>query len=331
MRLLAAGSGCLALQACGAAPRPPRRGLLQVNLAGYENTGPIYGTNYILPSERTLRYFKGRGVDTFRLTMFWQRLQPLAGGPFSSPHADELGRFFELAAATGVRIIADLHASGGRDGAQLGSPQLPTSALASFWGQFAERFAGACHGYDLMNEPHDMPDPQAWPRAAQETVDAVRKVDRTTYCYVEGDDWSNAGRWEKNNPELAIHDPVGRLIYSAHLYFDADTSGQYRLGYDADGADPAIGPARLAPFVDWLRARGFKGHIGEFGAPYKDPRWIRVLDAFMAAVYDARDVLTGAAYWAAGEWMDFYDLSLQPTVRDGRLVDQPQLGVLLNP
>jgi aryl-phospho-beta-D-glucosidase BglC (GH1 family) len=327
----AAGAAGLLLLSSQRPYRSPERAPIEVNLAGYENGGTIRDKNYNLPSERTLRYFRLAGISTVRLPTSWHRLQPTLLEPLSEPHAAELEQFLALARSLNMQIIIDLHSFARRDDAVLGTSRLPIAALTDFWERMARRFAGQAHGYDLMNEPHDLSAQTIWPSAAQACVDAVRRHDRTTFCYVEGDDWSNAARWQSSNADLAVADPAGRLIYSAHIYFDRDTSGQYRNSYDADGAYPTIGAERLAPFVAWCRDKKVRGHIGEFGVPYRDARWLTVLDVFVQAVADARDVLTGAAYWMAGEWVDFYELSLQPTIKDGQLIDQPQLSVLTRP
>jgi endoglucanase len=307
---------------------PPRPAPIEINLVGYENPGEH--PHYSMPSEPTMRYFASKGIAVMRLTAYWNRLQPDVAGPLSEHKVRELEAFLASTDRSGMRVILDLHAFGRRDGHVLGSPQLPTSALAAFWGPVAKRFAGRFAGYDLMNEPHDMPGKATWPDAAQQAVDAIRRHDRVTDIYIEGDDWANAERWPSSNGDLDIQDPANRIIYSAHQYFDADTSGQYRKTYDADGADAMIGVRRLAPFVRWLRDHKFKGHIGEYGVPYADPRWIAVLENFTQSVADNRDVLTGAAYFGAGDSFDWYDLTLQPKM-DGRWQDRPQLSVLLKP
>jgi endoglucanase len=127
-----------------------------------------------------------------------------------------------------------------------------------------------------------------------------------------------------------VHDPAGRIVYSAHLYFDADHSGQYRKPYAQDGATPEIGAHRLAPFVGWLRLHHLRGQIGEMGVPYDDPAWLPVLDRFLDAARRSCDVLEGSAYWMAGDWADRYALTLQPAA-DGRWADRPQMKVLMRP
>ena len=55
--------------------------------------------------------------------------------------------------------------------------------------------------------------------------------------------------------------------------------------------------------------------------PDDDPRWLEVLDHFLAAMKAER---IGGTYWAAGGWWGKYPLSVEP--RDGR--DRPQMEVL---
>ena len=333
-RLLSIVAAALALS-CSAAPAP-RRGPapeMQLSLSGYENAvdparGDRADTVYVLSGEDTLKYFTGKGIHTFRLPMNWNRLQPRIGGPLDAAKLAELETFLDRADSFDARVIADLHMFGRRDGTAIGAPGLPPSALVSFWTQFAKRFRGRFAGYDIMNEPHDMPDRKVWPETAQATVDSIRTIDRDTAIYVEGDDWSNAGSWQQSNGDLAIHDPSNRIIYSAHVYFDHDNSGQYRTDYDSDGATPSIGADRLKPFEAWLRKNGYKGQIGEFGGPIDDPRWLAVLDGFLTEARGNGDVLTGVAYWMAGDWADQYPLTLQPA-KDGKWIDRPQLQTLL--
>jgi endoglucanase len=323
---------------CSAEAPPGPRGPapeMQLALSGFQSDivpgrPDRLGLGYTFASDDTLKYFSGKHILTYRLPMLWERLQPAIGGPLDPGKLADLDAFMDRADSFGVHIIPDLHAFGRRNGLTLGSPQLPISAFVSFWSQFAAHYKGRMAGYDIMNEPHDMPSPQVWPQAAQATVDAIRKVDTDTPIYVEGDDWSYTGRWQQSNANLSIHDPARKIIYSAHVYFDQNTSGQYSKSFDDDGASPVVGPQRLEPFTVWLRAHGYKGHIGEFGVPFDDPRWLPVLDSFLDAVRSNGDVLTGASYWMAGDWADRYALTLQPAT-GSNWADRPQLHVLMKP
>lgn len=178
----------------------------------------------------------------------------------------------------------------------------------------------AVHGYDIMNEPHDMDG--SWPAAAQSAIDGIRTVDQNTSIIIEGDGWAATWSWQQFNGGLDLNDPSKRLVYSGHLYFDRDDTGHYKGGYDAEGAYPTIGVDRLRPFVEWLERHHRQGFVGEYGVPRDDPRWLIVLDKFLAALTQAR--LPGT-YWAAGPWWGPTDpLSVEPI--DGR--DKPQMTIL---
>lgn len=319
------------LAACqGKAADLPPGPELQINLASYHNPpkgADRIGWAYNLPSDATLRYFAAKGFRTIKLPMNWNRLQPRVNGPLAEDKLRELDDFLVRADRAGFRVIVNLCAFGGRDGHQLGSKELPTDRLANFWAQFARRYAGRLAGYDIMNEPHDMPSPHAWPEAAQKAVDAIRKVDRKTEILVEGDDWSNAGRWMSSNRNLDIQDPAHRLTYSAHIYFDKDTSGYYKNRLAQDGVDADTASERLRPFVSWLRLHKFKGHIGEFGVPGDEKGWLGILQRFLEDSGRNGDVLTGITYWAGGDWTDSWNLTVQPAT-DGKWTDRPQMAVL---
>jgi endoglucanase len=327
-------TAAIALGACASEPATRRgpRPELQINLGSYSNPTPPgkpdkQGFVYTLSSNDTLRYFWRKGFRTIRLPVNWERLQPKPFGPLNKAKLAELTDFLNRARKVGFRVIPDVHAFGEHNGHKLGSKELPTGALADFWTRLIKVYPGRFAGYDIMNEPHDMPSPQAWPEAAQKTVNAIRKIDRTTTIYVEGDDWASAGRWMQSNATLDIKDPARRLVYSAHVYFDKDTSGLYKFPYEKDGTYPEIAPERLRPFVNWLRLRGFKGHIGESGVPSDHPGWIKTLDLFLKEVTASGDVLVGYAYWAGGDWTDSWNITVQPKP-DGKWTDRPQMKLL---
>jgi endoglucanase len=120
---------------------------------------------------------------------------------------------------------------------------------------------------------------------------------------------------------LNIQDGTGRLLYAAHQYFDMDNSGKYRRGYDASSRD--VGAERLRPFTEWLAARNARGILTEFGVPGDDPRWLAVLERFLAAIH-TNERIVGGVYWAGGPWWGTYPLSIEP--RGGQ--DRPQISVL---
>jgi endoglucanase len=232
-----------------------------------------------------------------------------------------LDQVVELARERGIGLLFDLHNYARYNGKLIGTDDVPIAAFADFWRRFAGHYqdASAVFGYGVMNEPHSTQG--LWPAAAQAAVDAIRSVDRRHTIFVCGDGWSGAHSWKKINQDFLLNDPEKNLVYEAHQYFDRDNSGRYGRSYDEDGAYPTIGVDRLAPFVEWLKEHDARGFIGEFGVPDHDPRWLVVLDNFLAAMKENQ---IGGTYWAAGPWWGDYPLSVEP--RNGR--DRPQMTVL---
>ncbi|MBI1373680.1 MAG: cellulase family glycosylhydrolase [Phycisphaera sp.] len=305
-------------------PAPPDPATsIGVNLAGAE-FGPAdgkYGTTYIYPGAKSFDYFKSQGMTVIRLPFKWEHLQPKLNEAFDEAELARIDGVVELARQRDMRLLMDVHNYARYRGNVIGTDDVPNAAFADFWRRFAEHFKDepAIFAYGLMNEPHGTGG--RWPAAAQAAVDAIRAVDTTHTISVCGDGYAGAHSWQKFNADLDIHDPAGKLIYEAHQYFDHNNSGTYDKPFDTDGATYDVGVKRLRPFIDWLEARHARGFIGEFGAPGNDPRWLEVLDRFLAEM-KAHDL--GGTYWAAGPWWGRAPMSVEPV--DGE--ERPSMRVL---
>jgi endoglucanase len=285
-----------------------------------------YGKDYVYPDETALAYYRSKGFRTASVTFLWERLQPDLLSPLA---AGELQRLRDLVTAVrkqGMVLITGPHnyaryAVEDGNPELIGSPAVPTAAFVDLWRRLADALAPVQDGliFSLMNEPHDTGG--TWSPIAQAAVDAIRERDNQRWIYVPGDGWSSARSWQQNNEDLAIRDPSDRIVYVAHQYFDASGQGTYKNKYDDDGAYPEIGVDRLEPFLAWLKKRGFRGTVTEYGVPNDDPRWLVVLDNALAALRRAK---VGGAYWAGGPWWGDYPLSSEP--RGGR--DAPVMAVL---
>ncbi|MGG7507111.1 glycoside hydrolase family 5 protein [Plantibacter sp. YIM 135249] len=309
-----------------------------VNAAGLESTGDVIpgevNTHYIVPTQKQLEHYQKRGMTHVRVPFKWERLQPVLGGPLDTAYLGYLQSVADIAASIGITIMLDNHNYGRFNNIPFGMPETPTSALADVWSRLATVFVGhtGVYGYDLMNEPHDMPSPSAWPTAAQAAVDAIRLVDTTTPIYVEGDHWSSSASWATVNASLNIIDPSDNIIYSAHMYYDRDSSGGF-FNWDTEVAagdllkwpvgvlDVDTGKNRLVGFVNWLQTNGFRGHIGETGAPNTHPNWLIALDHALAYAQANGVPVT---YWSAGGFFRSYPLGVEPTGE----VDTVQMAVL---
>ncbi|MEZ0217898.1 MAG: cellulase family glycosylhydrolase [Rariglobus sp.] len=298
-----------------------------VNLAGGEGgTVPgTYGTNYIYPNANEFTYYNGKNQNLIRLPFRWPRVQRTLYGALDSAEMTRLDGVIALAASRGMKVLLDMHDYARYNGNLIGSAAVPNSAFTDVWQKIAARYSTntAIYAYGIMNEPHSTGG--LWPAAAQAGVDGVRLADTIHWVTVCGENWASAATWPTSNPNLNVSDSANKLIYEAHCYFANSNNDQYGT-YDAEGAYPDKGVVKVSPFIYWLKQRGARGLIGEFGVPNNDARWNVVLDRFLAYLY-ANGV--SGTYWAGGPWWSTgYTLSCEPT--SNFTVDKPQMSILQN-
>lgn len=287
---------------------------------GLENRDYVYPDAYLREAP-----YRARGLDLVRVPFRWERLQPRKGEPLAAAGVAGLRRVLDAAQAGGYEVVLEPHNFGRYYGTPLEDGD--AGAFRDFWERMAREFGPhpALWGFELMNEPHDLPGGSAsWARLAQAGTDGIRAFTPRPWVLVPGYDFQAADRWPQANPTLDVRDPAGRLLYAAHSYWDPDGSGRYRQSWGESSAYPDIGVDHLRPFVRWLESRNAWGIVTEYGVPADDPRW---LDALRRALRHIQDEprLVGGLYWATGPWWPAEDqLSLNPA--GGRV--QPQLEIL---
>ncbi len=293
---------------------------------GVESLPGTYNVNYTYPDKTEIKYFAKKGVTVMSLPFRWERVQK---GMFAPLDVVEMGRiktFLSDCAASGVMVVLNMHnfARYKMNNVEyiIGSQEVPVAAFKDFWKKMAFSLKNFDNIYalDIMNEPHDMGQ-NSWFTDAQEAIKGIREVNREVYIMVEGESYSNAASWDKVNDQLKyLQDPADNIIFNAHCYFDNDYSGTYAKSYDQTFVNEQTGVENVKPFVNWLKANGKKGFVGEFGVPKNDSRWLVVLDNFLQ--YLTANGISGS-YWAAGPWWKNYPLSLHPVAG----ADQPQMSV----
>ena len=297
--------------------------LAGVNLSGLEfNSGTLPGRlnyNFVAPNDNELAYYQSKGITTIRLPVLWARLQPnlLAANPSTALDPAYLGLIetvISQAAARNMQVIVDIHNFGGYATHKIGDGTVTPAQFAEFWSILASTLQGSpgLGGYDLMNEPSNMPSIDVWPAAAQAAVTAIRKVDQDSYIFVEGDDWASAGSWASHNANLTIDDPRGRIIYEAHVYGDRDSSGTHFdwQTEEAHGVTVDTIAQRVAVFATWCQLQNRLCAIGEVGVGNDDPGWNQELANGLAAMKQGG--IVGFTYWAGGPWWGSYPMSIEP-------------------
>jgi hypothetical protein len=216
-----------------------------------------YGYDYSYENAAGYRFLASQGVQLVRLTLSWERLQPVPGGPLNAVELGRVRTALGQAQRAGLAVILDLHnygsfAAGTATGSRkllLGSPDLPISQLADFWSRLAAatRDEPAVTGFDVLNEPITLAAKAAagarlWEQASQAAVDAIRATGSTVTIAVAGYGQTAPASIAEFHPRAWITDPANRTVYETHAYFDADSSGHYAATYDAELA-PLTGAA----------------------------------------------------------------------------------------
>ena len=212
----------------------------------------VYDTNYHFDQAATFTYLASRGIPVVRIPFRWEVVQPVPFQPLDAVEVARVRAAAQRASAAGIGVLLDVHnygaywldQSGQGVRRALGSPELPTSALADLWGRLAASFTAepGVLGYWLMNEPIGLPgatertQATVWEQASQAAVTAIRAHDTHTTILVGGYGWSGADGWSVRHPHAWITDPNDSLRYEAHEYFDEDGSGSYTQSYATEVA-----------------------------------------------------------------------------------------------
>lgn len=287
------GQGPSAPPASGPKPSPTLylRGVNSYTFA-YASTG---GAPYRGEPQASYHFLAGRGVELVRLPFYWGPLQPELGGPLDPDYVTGLKAEVERIKTAGLKVVLDLHNSCRwpmYDSPALCGREITRAHVADVWSRLSQLFAGepAVVAYDLMNEPHHMPN-ATWEDYSQAMVDAVRATGDRKELWVEGNGYSGVDAFQARHPRAWISDPAGKVTYSAHQYFEY--CGCHSKGFDYGGYAeelPSVLP-RLKSFTDWLARNRVRGSIGEVGWPSsrrtatwpqwnaKAEEWYRAADA----------------------------------------------------
>ena len=163
---------------------------------------------------------------------------------------DNLENVLRWAAARGMKICIDLHATpGGCDasgGQALFRDERYARAFVDTWRRIAARFRGhpAIYGYDLMNEPlqNGRAKFDYW-TIQRLAAEAVREIDPVTPIIVEANHWALPDAFAYLSPLQ-----MDNVIYQVHFYDPHDFTHQ------GVGGRP-IGPKWPDPEKNWTRDR----------------------------------------------------------------------------
>ncbi|KPL49850.1 cellulase [Xanthomonas axonopodis] len=303
-----------------------------VNLSGAEFASSekpgVLNKDYMYAAASDYTYFAGVGMNTIRLPILWERLQPAARGELDPAQLALLQQAVARAKAAGMYLVIDIHNYAKYYGYKIGSPEVPVATFTDLWRRLALAFnSDNAVIFGLMNEPNNI-SASAWAGAAQAAIDAIRRTGAKNLILVPGALWTGAHSWYSpttdgysNATALAsIDDPLNRYAFEVHQYLDADSSGTSRTC-----ASSTIGAERLRNFTQWLRTNRKRGFLAEFGSA-DNAVCNQALQGMLKHMKTNADVYLGWTWWAAGSWFSTtYSYNVYPN-KDG--TDKPQMRVL---
>jgi endoglucanase len=294
-----------------------------VNLASAEfapeKVPGIAGQDYIYPTKATAAPFAAMGMNSVRLPILWERIQPQVGQALDPEELKRLDASLDDLAGF-EQVIIGIHNYGRYRGRVLGS----AAGLSDLWTRLAERYKNRPNvAFGIMNEPHGIAAGK-WRNIAEATTVAIRRTGARNLVLVPGANWTGGHSWFSgrdgaNSAALAgFADPGRNFAFEIHQYLDSDSSGT-KSGCSGE----RIGRERLDKLTRWLRQQNARAVLGEFGAD-SSPTCLAALDDLLGFLRSNGDVWIGWNYWAGGDWWGDYAFSIQPL--NGK--DRPQTAVL---
>lgn len=302
-----------------------------VNLEGLTfGTG---ATDFFEETEEVVDYYISRGIKYFRVGFQWERIQPTLNADLDVTHLGVIQTLFDYILSQGGRVIADLHNYAERivGGVkyQVGSAEVPYSALDDFWIKFSEFYGNNNNvDYCIMNEPRTLsgaPTLEAsdWADAMQNLVINLRDNNVGNKLQISGIFLSNAYAWFSQNNNKAFenfYDPANNFVLEVHSYDDVGRDGGGVLSVD----DISDGVRNIKLFTDWCRKYGFKAHLGESGISHSDEKsrlaWWRKTQY----MEENKDVWESTSIWGGGRaWSMPYENSLYAKTGNQNFPDDP--------
>ena len=235
-----------------------------VNLGGGEaNTANTPGKiffNYVYPIKSDVDLAYAKGVRLFRIPIIADRIQNGFNGPLYPQVAANLYPIVDyIRSKPGAVVIFDWHSFGKRLGVAYGTGAWDASAIADLNIKLLAPYKTSTSNVwvDLQNEPGT---PPGYWATQNSVIGKLRAAGYSGTIVVESTGFSAADSWATSAaPNLtAISDPLKKVVFSPHEYFDQWGSG-------TSAACAAGSETRVDPAINDAEKRGYKLLFGEVG------------------------------------------------------------------
>lgn len=244
------------------------------------------------------------GFNVVRLAFNANQIQDTPLAALHAAYVTIIRDNLDWAHQNGLKVILDLHDFGQRNiggtDYKYGTAEATVAGLADLWEKLVNEFDShaAVLAYDVMNECHDMPD-QASPstyktctvaQIHQQCINAIRGAGSTKIIILAPDNWGNVSNffaaWSYGpNPDVWWTDPLNKIWFTVHTYFNYYNSGYYTgqdrfLNAPTGTVDTWI-PHRanqLELLYAWTAPRGIPIFIGEYNVHGDDGPYLNALE-----------------------------------------------------
>jgi endoglucanase len=330
----------------------------------YPTTDLKYGPAWPVTNGRQVEtdlmdpYFIGKGMNTVRLPLRWERLQHSIASTSSAvmAPADVVATFDikELAAlqttvttltSAGFTVLIDIHnydmytnsteIAAGSKGDYVGTANVPNVAFENLWIGLASLYANDSNVvFDIMNEPNTPPDPAGMPKgygwylSAQAAVDGIRSIGANNPIFICGRNFADSSKFvagDVSDPLKNIHDPQNNFAFEIHDYPDPGGGA----GDTCTTASVNNAVAGLNTFLTWAKKYNVKGFLGEFSAGVTvkaNSVCIDGITQMLTFLSNNSDTFIGWTYWSAGAGWGSAEPMNYPFFNS--MKDSPQLTAL---
>ncbi|KAG8934241.1 Endoglucanase EG-II [Tulasnella sp. 418] len=278
-------------------------------------------------------FYNDDKMNTFRLPVGWQYLTSTPGGTLDPNNFSRYNELMSACLNTGpdVVCIVDIHNYARWNGGIIGQGGPTNAEFANLWRQLATKYKDQSRvWFGIMNEPHDVPDINAWATSVQAAVTAIRNAGAKNPVLLPGNSWTSAEAFVSNGSADAlskVKNPDGtitNIYFDVHKYLDADNSGTH-----AECVMNNINNA-FAPLAQWLRCHGRKAILTETGGG-NTASCVKYMCEQVAFLKANSDVYLGYTGWSAGSFDSTYVLSEVPTNAGGTWTDTLLVSSCLKP
>ncbi|KAG9040373.1 Endoglucanase EG-II [Tulasnella sp. UAMH 9824] len=262
-----------------------------------------------------MQHFVSKGMNTFRLPTAWQWLTPTLGGTLDATNWAKYDALVKACLNTGAYCIIDIHNYARWNGNIINQSggSVTTAQFVSLWTQIATKYASQSKLiFGVMNEPHDVPDINAWAATVQAVVTAIRNAGATSQLILlPGNNWTSAQTFVSNGSAAAlgqVKNPDGsitKLAFDVHKYLDSDNSGTH-VECSTDNVQ-----STFLPLAQWLRCNGRQAFLSETGGGNVQS-CVTDLCAQLSFLKHNSDVFLGYTGWSAGAFASTYELNEVP-------------------